>query len=118
MEELPGVLWTHRTIRRCPTRETSFFLAYGMEVVIPTEIRMPMLRTTQEPVGNQEIQVSMDWADELREAALIQMEAYHHQAMVYYNKWAKPQQLQVRDLVLRKMFENVVDHGPGKLQAN
>ena len=60
MEELFGVLWTHRTMRWCPTRETPFSLAYGMEVVIPSEVGMPTLQTTQELTGNQEIEGSLD----------------------------------------------------------
>lgn len=37
VEELPGVLWEHRTTQQCPIGETLFFLAYDMEVVIPTQ---------------------------------------------------------------------------------
>ena len=43
VEELPGVLWPLRTMRRCPTRETHFCLAYGMEAIIPTKVGMPIL---------------------------------------------------------------------------
>ena len=46
------------------------------------------------------------------------MEAYHHQDMAYYNKRSKLRQLQVVDLVLRKMFENMADLELGKWQAN
>ena len=38
--------------------------------------------------------------------------------MAYYNKQSKPQQLQVGDLVLKKMFENMAVPRLGKLQAN
>ena len=118
VEELLEVLWAHRTTWRHPTGETLFSLAYSMEVVILIEIRTPTLWTTQNPTRNQDIQASLGWVDELREAALIRMETYCHQAMTYYNKRAKPWQLQVRDLVLRKMFENMTDLGLGKLQAD
>lgn len=46
------------------------------------------------------------------------MEAYRHQAIAYYNKWSKLGQFQVKDLILRKMFENMVDPEPSKLQVN
>ena len=38
VEELPGVLWAYRTTPRRSTGNTPFALAYGMDVVIPTEI--------------------------------------------------------------------------------
>ena len=37
-DELPSVLWAYRTTARTPTGETPFRLAYGSEVVIPTEV--------------------------------------------------------------------------------
>ena len=40
-----GVLWAYRTTNRRPTRVTPFALAYDMEVVIPTEIGMPTVKT-------------------------------------------------------------------------
>ncbi|KAL6316294.1 hypothetical protein AAG906_017926 [Vitis piasezkii] len=46
VKELPGVLWAHQTTRWHPIGETPFSLAYGMEVVIPTKVGMPTLRTT------------------------------------------------------------------------
>ena len=45
VDELLGVLWAYRTTFRRPTRITHFVLAYGMEVVIPTEIGMPTAKT-------------------------------------------------------------------------
>lgn len=90
VEKLLGLLWAHRTTRWLLTRKTHFSLAYGMEVVIPTEIGMPTLRTTQEPADNKEIEVSLDWVDELRETVLVRMEVYRHQAMTQYNKQLKP----------------------------
>ena len=46
MEELPSVLWTHRTTVRKSTGETPFALAYGVEAVIPLEVGIPTTRTT------------------------------------------------------------------------
>ena len=39
-EELPSVLWAYRTTSRTPIWETLFWLAYGSEAVIPTEVRL------------------------------------------------------------------------------
>ncbi len=41
VEELPSVMWTHRTMRRRLTGETPFALAYSVEAVIPLEVGLP-----------------------------------------------------------------------------
>ncbi len=41
VEELPSVLWTHRTTVRKSTGEMPFALAFGVEAVIPLEVGMP-----------------------------------------------------------------------------
>jgi transposase InsO family protein len=41
VEELPSILWTHRTTIRKSTGETPFALAYGVEAVIPLEVGIP-----------------------------------------------------------------------------
>lgn len=51
------------TTRRCPTGETPCSLAFGMEAVIPTEVRMPILCIVQHLQENQEIEGSLDRAD-------------------------------------------------------
>lgn len=43
--ELLGVLWAYQTTLGCPTGNTPFTLAYGMDAVIPIEIGMPIART-------------------------------------------------------------------------
>ncbi|GKD50775.1 reverse transcriptase domain-containing protein, partial [Tanacetum coccineum] len=48
MEELPHVLWAHHTIIKSSNGDTPFLLTYGTESVIPAEIGMPTLRTTEE----------------------------------------------------------------------
>ena len=43
-EELPNVLWAYRTIARTPIGETPFRLTYGIEAVIPVEVRITNIR--------------------------------------------------------------------------
>ncbi|GJZ13989.1 reverse transcriptase domain-containing protein [Tanacetum coccineum] len=45
MEELPHVLWAHRTMIKSSNGDTPFSLTYGTEAIIPAEIGMPTLRT-------------------------------------------------------------------------
>uniref|UniRef100_A0A2N9IWS2 Integrase catalytic domain-containing protein n=1 Tax=Fagus sylvatica TaxID=28930 RepID=A0A2N9IWS2_FAGSY len=54
VEELPSVMWTHRTTRRRSTGETPFALAYGVEAVIPLEVGLPTTRTTEFDVEENE----------------------------------------------------------------
>ncbi|GJZ28266.1 reverse transcriptase domain-containing protein [Tanacetum coccineum] len=44
MEELPHVLWAHRTMIKSSNGDTPFSLTYGTKAVIPAEIGMPTLR--------------------------------------------------------------------------
>nr|GFA21042.1 reverse transcriptase domain-containing protein [Tanacetum cinerariifolium] len=48
VEEVSHVLWSHRTMIKSSNKETPFSLTYGTEAVIPAEIGMPTLRTTEE----------------------------------------------------------------------
>ena len=44
MDELYHVLWAYGTTQKILTRETSFNLVFGTEVVIPIKIGLPSLR--------------------------------------------------------------------------
>ncbi|GJT29072.1 reverse transcriptase domain-containing protein [Tanacetum coccineum] len=47
MEEIPHVLWAHRTMIKSSNGDTPFLLTYGTEAVIPSKIGMPTLRTAE-----------------------------------------------------------------------
>ncbi|GJT74397.1 reverse transcriptase domain-containing protein [Tanacetum coccineum] len=47
MEELPHVLWAHRTMIKSSNGDTPFSLTYGTEAVIRAEIGKPTLRTAE-----------------------------------------------------------------------
>ena len=66
MDELSGVLWAYRTTSRKPTGVSQFALTYGIEAIIPTEIRMPTLRTEVPGKANAKaISKDLDMGDEL-----------------------------------------------------
>ncbi|GKA69189.1 reverse transcriptase domain-containing protein [Tanacetum coccineum] len=73
MEELPHVLWAHRTMIKSSNRDTLFSLTYETEAVIPAEIGMPTLRTTKvDLVQNDEaLEINLDLLEERREQAAI-----------------------------------------------
>ncbi|GKE38120.1 reverse transcriptase domain-containing protein [Tanacetum coccineum] len=47
MEELPHVLWAHRTMIKSSNGDTPFSLTYGTEAIIPAEIGMPTIKTAE-----------------------------------------------------------------------
>ncbi|GKE67479.1 reverse transcriptase domain-containing protein [Tanacetum coccineum] len=69
IEELPHVLWAHRTMIKASNGETPFSLTYGTEAVILAEIGMPTLRTTgiDQDKNNEALGINLDLIEERRE---------------------------------------------------
>nr|GEY32185.1 hypothetical protein [Tanacetum cinerariifolium] len=62
IEELPRVLWAHRTMIKSSNEDTPFSLTYVTKAVILAEIGMPTLRTVEvDLVGNNEaLEINLD----------------------------------------------------------
>ncbi|GJT35389.1 reverse transcriptase domain-containing protein [Tanacetum coccineum] len=73
MEELPHVLWAHRTMIKSSNGDTPFSLTYRTEAVIPVEIGMPTLRTLEVDLvqNNEALGINLDLLEEQREEAAI-----------------------------------------------
>ncbi|GJW79915.1 reverse transcriptase domain-containing protein [Tanacetum coccineum] len=73
MEELPHVLWAHRTMIKSSNGDTPFSLTYGTEAVIPAEIGMPTIRTTEVDLvqNNKALEINLDLLEERRDEAAI-----------------------------------------------
>ncbi|GJR66367.1 reverse transcriptase domain-containing protein [Tanacetum coccineum] len=71
VDELPNVLWAHRTSIKQSNGETPFSLTYGSEAVIPAEIGIPSYRTLmiREEYNEEEQRLNLDLLQERREAA-------------------------------------------------
>ncbi|GJW50874.1 reverse transcriptase domain-containing protein [Tanacetum coccineum] len=65
LEELPHVLWAHRTMIKSSNDDTPFSLTYGTEAVIPAEIGMPTYYTTAVDVvhNDDELRLNLDLVD-------------------------------------------------------
>jgi transposase InsO family protein len=120
VEELPSVMWTHRTTVRKSTGETPFALAYGVEVVIPLEVGMPTTRTTDFVVETNEDNLwkDLDLLEERRDLAVVRLASYQQQMRREHDKNIKPRVFQVGDLVLRKVMTNTRKGNEGKLGPN
>ncbi|XP_022020233.1 uncharacterized protein LOC110920323 [Helianthus annuus] len=76
-DELPHVLWAHRTMPKTSTRETPFSLTYGLEAVIPAEVGIPTPRMRQSQEENeQQLRLNLDLAEERRELVAIREAKY------------------------------------------
>ncbi|GJX41954.1 reverse transcriptase domain-containing protein [Tanacetum coccineum] len=119
MDELPNVLWAHRTSLKTSNGETSYSLTFGSEAVIPAEIGMPTHRTMTVKEGTlneEEIRLNLDLLQERREAAAIREARYKMKMEHYYNKRVCPVSFKVGEYVYRRneasRVENLGKLGP------
>nr|GEZ03751.1 reverse transcriptase domain-containing protein [Tanacetum cinerariifolium] len=101
IEDLPHVLWAHRTMIKSSNEDTPFSLTYEMEAVILTEIGMPTLRTTKvDLVGNNEaLKINLDLLEERIEEATIREAKSKAKIEKYYNSKVRNTSFKPGDLV-------------------
>ena len=117
LDELPDVLWAYRTTARTPIGETPFRLTYGTKAVIPIEVGVASTRriTFSKKENDDKLRVNLDCLDEVRDKASSKMTKYQQKMAEYYNKRVKLRQLNIGDLVLRKVTMATKDPTQGKL---
>ncbi|GJV47560.1 reverse transcriptase domain-containing protein [Tanacetum coccineum] len=103
MEELPHVLWAHRTMIKSSNGDTPFSLTYGTEAVIPAEIGMPTLRTAEVDLvqNNEALEINLDLLEERREQAAIREAKSKAKMERYYNSKVRSTSFKPGDLVYR-----------------
>ena len=76
--ELPFVLWSLRTTPNRATQLTPFFMVYGAEAVLPSDIRFsaPRVIAYTEEASNAALAQDMDALDEARDIALASSAVY------------------------------------------
>ena len=119
VEELPSILWIYRTTPSS-TRETPFSLTYGVEVVIPLEIGLLVIRMEYYDSVTNETSLATDLvlAEERKDLALIHLATYQNGLQRMYEKRVNSRELAVGDLVLRKVIGSRRDATHGKLRPN
>nr|GEV73507.1 reverse transcriptase domain-containing protein [Tanacetum cinerariifolium] len=87
VEELPHVLWAHRTMIKSSHGDTPFSLTYGTKAVIPAEIEMPTYRIAAVDVvsNNEELRLNLDLLEEWREHVVIYKAKAKSKMTKYYN---------------------------------
>ena len=78
VDEFPSVLWGLRTTLNRSTARTPFFLVYGVEVVLPSDLlhNAPRVELFSEEEAEQAWQDAVDLLEEEREMALIRSTIY------------------------------------------
>nr|GEX43760.1 reverse transcriptase domain-containing protein [Tanacetum cinerariifolium] len=103
VEELPHILWAHRTMIKSSHGDTPFSLTYRTEAVIPTEIGMPTYRTTAVDIvsNDKELRLNLDLLEERREGAVICEAKAKLKMMKYYNARVRGVTFRPGDFVYR-----------------
>ena len=116
-EKLPNVLWAYRTTARTPTGEIPFRLTYRTEAVIPVKVGATSTRRVafNEEGNDDKLRLNLDCLDKVRDKASSKMAKYQQKMAEYYNKRVKLRQLDIGDLVLRKVTAATKDLNQGKL---
>ena len=93
MKELPSVVWSLRTTPSRATGFTPFFLVYGAEAILPTDLEYgsPRARAYPDQSNQANREDSLDRLEEARDMALLH----------YHARGVRSRDLQVGDLVLR-----------------
>jgi ribonuclease HI/transposase InsO family protein len=102
-EELSSVLWGIRTTPNRSTGFTPFFLVYGAEAVMPTDIAYdsPRVANYAEEDNERARQDDIDLLDEARDLALSRTAIYQQDLRRYHSRRVRSRSFQVGDLVLR-----------------
>jgi hypothetical protein len=77
-DDLPEVLWAYQTMKRTPTKETSYALACGTEAIIPAKLGSGSLRmeTYKVETNDEGLKLHLDLLEEKRDRVQIAMLAY------------------------------------------
>ncbi|GJZ07331.1 reverse transcriptase domain-containing protein [Tanacetum coccineum] len=102
VNELPQVLWAHRTRPKRSNRESPFSLTYETKAISPIEISIPTKRTRKiDPIQNEkDLRINLEVLEERREIAAIREAAYKKKLEKYYNKKVKPSTFKSGDYML------------------
>jgi hypothetical protein len=103
MKELPLVVWSLRTTPSQATGFTPFFLVYGAEAILPTDLEYgsPRTRAYDDRRNQTNREDSLDQLEEARNMALLHSARYQQSLRRYHARGVRSRDLRVGDLVLR-----------------
>ena len=108
LQELPAVIWSLRTTPSRATGFTPFFLVYGAEAVLPTDLEYgsPKIKGYDECSNQRAREDSLDQIDEARDVAMMQSARYQQALRRYQAQKIRRRDLNEGDLVLRLRQDN------------
>jgi hypothetical protein len=88
LQELPAVVWSLRTTPSRATGFTPFFLVYGAEDFLPTDLeyRSPRIKGYDEGTNQRAREDSLDQLDEAHTMALMHSARYQHALRTYHGQ--------------------------------
>jgi hypothetical protein len=110
--ELPSVLWSLRTTPSQATGFTPFFLVYGSEVVLPTDLEYGSLRLKAYNKQNNDTarENALDQLNKAHDIALLHSVRYQQNLRRYHDMHVRRRDLHVSDLVLQRSQSNKGRH--------
>ena len=106
------MLWSLRTTPGQATGYTPFFMVYGAEAVLPTDLDYgaPRVKAYNEEGAEASHQDAMDQLDEARDIALLHSAKYQQALRRYHGRRVRDRAFNVGDLVLRLVQSNKDRH--------
>jgi transposase InsO family protein len=108
LQELPAVVWSHRTTPSRATGFTPFFLVYGAEAILPTDLEYgsPRVRGYDEGANQRAHEDSLDQLEEACTVALMYSARYQQALRRYQARKVRRRDFSEGDLVLRQRQDN------------
>jgi transposase InsO family protein len=108
LQELPAVVWSLRTTPSRATGFTTFFLVYGAEAILPTDLEYgsPRVRGYNEGTNQRAREDLLDQLDEARTMALMHSTRYQQALRRYQARKVRRRDFSEGDLVLRLRQDN------------
>jgi hypothetical protein len=105
LAELPHVIWGLRTQVSSATGFSPFFLVYGSEAVLPTDVAFgaPRIQFYEEGEAEQTRRIDLDSLEEQRLTAVMRQAHHDQQLRRYHDRNIKETSFNVGDLVLRRI---------------
>jgi hypothetical protein len=110
--ELPMVLWSLRTSPSWATGYTPFFMVYGAEAILPTDLDYgaPRVMIYKELEIKEFLKDALDQLHEACDIALLHSTKYQRVLRWYHNCWVKGRAFNVGDMVLHLIQSNNGHH--------
>jgi hypothetical protein len=104
LAELPHVIWGLQTQVSSATRDSPFFLVYGLEAVLPTDLAFgaPRIQQYEEGTTEETCKIDLDSIEEHR-VALMRHTRHEEQLRRYHDHNVREQSFNVGDLVLHRI---------------